>query len=320
MLKEFVYIKWIQKQLKYPSEIFIRSGDDAAGIRIGRNSVLVTTDFIVEGIDFHLKTATPYQIGYKALAVSISDMAAMGGVSEKLYAVATVALRPNLFLRTVSPQDESAGKFAQELFRGMKSVADKFKVSIVGGDVSSVKGPISISTTILGVEARHAVPIQRSGAQIGDAIMVTGELGGSILGKHLNFIPRLNEARILTKMYTINSMIDISDGLLADLNHILEASDKGAVLFESLIPVSSAARKLSQKDKKSPLHHSLFDGEDFELLFTLPMREAERLLRDKPFKTMLSLIGIIQFEKGILLLDKNGRTKKIKPKGYEHIL
>lgn len=305
-MKEFTYINWIQKQLKYPPEVFIPSGDDAAGIRIGKSSILVTTDMIVEGIDFNLNKATPYQIGYKSLAVSISDIAAMGGVSEKLYAVATVALRPVL-----------TDNFGQELFLGMKSVANKFKVSIVGGDVSAIKGPISITTTVFGVGGKKQ-PIRRSGACLNDAILVTGTLGGSILGKHLDFVPRLTEAGILTRSYHIKSMIDISDGLLVDLNHILESSNKGAILFESLIPVSDAARKLSRKGKKPSLRHALSDGEDFELLFTMPMREADRLLKEQPLKIPVSLIGLIHKKTGILLLDNDGNIRKLKPEGYEH--
>jgi thiamine-monophosphate kinase len=307
-MKEFSYINWIQKQLRPPREVFIPSGDDAAGVRIGNKSLLITTDLIVENIDFTLKEANTFQIGYKSIAISISDIAAMGGNCNKLYAVATVALRKNL-----------SGRFAKELFRGMKDAADKFKVSIIGGDVSSVKGPISITSTVFGVSDK-STHIRRSGACVGDAIMVTGSLGGSILGKHLDFTPRLNEARILTRKYSIHSMIDISDGLSADLNHILQSSKKGAILVEHLIPVSDSTKKLSRKDKKSAIEHALYDGEDFELLFTLPMREAKMILTDKPFAAPVSLIGIIQKEQGIILIDKKGHKRKLKPKGYEHVL
>jgi len=305
-MKEFSYINWIQKQLTPPKEVFIPSGDDAAGVRIGNKSLLITTDLIVENIDFTLKEATPFQIGYKSIAISISDIAAMGGNCNKLYVVATVALRKNL-----------VRQFAKELFRGMKHIADKFNVSIIGGDVSSVKGPISITSTVFGISDKSE-HIRRSGACVRDAIMVTGSLGGSILGKHLNFTPRLNEARMLTKKYSIHSMIDISDGLSADLNHILERSKKGAVLLEQLIPVSDSAKKLSKRDKKSALEHALTDGEDFELLFTLPLNHAWRILQDKPFAAPVSLIGIIKKKQGIILINKKGKNIKVNPKGFDH--
>jgi thiamine-monophosphate kinase len=326
-VKEFAYIRWIQKQLKTSPEVNIPSGDDCAGIKIGRNkTALITTDVIVEGIDFRLGAggATAFQVGYKALAVSISDIAAMGGVpglsgrdslssretkrsgADKLYAVATVTLRKEL-----------SGKFAKELFRGMKTIAHKFNIPLIGGDVSSTKGPICISTTVIGIAGTKGT-LKRSGAKENDAIMVTGKLGGSILGKHLNFIPRLAEARTLNTYYRINSMIDLSDGLLADLNHILKPSGEGAILWENNIPISNDAYKLSRKDKKSPLSHALTDGEDFELLFTLPMREAYKITRDTPLKIPVSFIGIICKGKGINLLTGQGQIKKLIPKGYEH--
>lgn len=294
--------------MRYPREVFIRSGDDAAGVRIGKqNAVLLTIDLVVEGIDFSLPEAPAYWIGHKALATGLSDMAAMGSAAKPLYALVSVALRSAL------PE-----RFAHQLFRGMKALADKFKVAIIGGDVSSINGPISIGVTILGVRAIHELPLRRSGARSGDAIMVTGELGGSILGHHLRFLPRLKEASILNQRYQINSMIDISDGLLADLGHILEESKKGAVLFEEQIPVSGAAKKLSKGGVTPPLQHSLSDGEDFELLFTLPVPEAARLMKHKPFRVPVSLIGMIHQGKGIVLLDKQGKTKRLKSQGYEH--
>ncbi|MBI4834332.1 MAG: thiamine-monophosphate kinase [Planctomycetes bacterium] len=307
-MKELAYIKWVQRQLKSSPEITIPSGDDCAGIKIdGNKTALITTDVVVEGIDFRLGTtgATAFKVGYKALAVSISDIAAMGG-ADKLYAVATMALRKEL-----------SNRFAKELFHGMKTLARKFNIPIIGGDISSVKGPISISTTLLGI-AKSKNILKRAGAKENDAIMVTGKLGGSILGKHLGFIPRLDESRILKNNYRINSMIDLSDGLLMDLDHILNPSGKSAILWENNIPISDDARKLSRKDKTPPLHHALTDGEDFELLFTLPINEAYKIAKDNPLKAPVSFIGIICKGKGINLLTEQGKIKKLIPKGYEH--
>ncbi len=309
MMNEFKYINWIQKQIKYPPSVFIKSGDDAAAIRLNKNRfLLVTTDVIVEGIDFLRNKTSGFDIGYKSLAISLSDLAAMGGAADSLYAVATVALRPKM-----------PNRFAQSLFRGMKKAADKFQVTIIGGDVSVVQGPTSISSTIMGI-GQKLKPLTRSGARTGDAIMVTGQLGGSILGKHLRFTPRLKEARHLNRKYRINAMSDISDGCLADLDHILKKSKKSAVLFANRIPISRATWQLSRQTKKLALKHALTDGEDFELLFTCPVKEALKILKDRSLAVPVTLIGIIGTGQGIFLQDVRGKIKKIKPKGYEHKL
>ena len=161
-------------------------------------------------------------------------------------------------------------------------------------------------------------PVTRSGAKVDDAIIVTGVFGGSILRKHFAFKPRLKEGLLLNKKFKINSMIDISDGLAADLNHILEESGVGAVLYEDEVPVSDDAKKLAQKTGLSALHHALHDGEDYELLFTLSGKESRKLLALRSFPVRLSKIGHIKKSKGISMQGSNGKLKKIKPVGYKH--
>ena len=155
-------------------------------------------------------------------------------------------------------------------------------------------------------------------SKVDDAIMVTGALGGSILKKHFAFKPRLKEGQLLNKKFNINSMIDISDGLVADLNHILEESGVGAVLYEDEVPVSADAKKLVRKTGFSALHHALHDGEDYELLFTLSGKESKKLLASSSFPVRLSKIGHIKRSNGISMQGSNGKLKKIKPVGYEH--
>jgi thiamine-monophosphate kinase len=162
------------------------------------------------------------------------------------------------------------------------------------------------------------LPMTRSGARPGDAIMVTGTLGGSILGKHLSFTPRMKEALYLNKNYRLHSMIDISDGLSLDLGHIMEESNVGAILYEEAIPISEDARRLSRKTGLSPLHHALTDGEDYELLFTLEAREADRLLKKSILDVHITLIGHIRKEKGLFLQSTDGTIRRIRPEGYEH--
>ncbi|MFH0888314.1 MAG: thiamine-phosphate kinase [Planctomycetota bacterium] len=306
---EFGYIKWIRKHLRYKADVLIGSGDDCAAIKLPDNNLLyATTDTIVEDVDFNLRSATPEQIGYKSVAVSLSDLAAMGVGYSKIYALVTASL----------PKRFSESLFTHPLFQGMNRICKQFGVRIIGGDISSTKGPVTITSTLLGI-GNKLKPITRSGASVGDAILVTGKLGGSILGKHLYFTPRLNEARLFNQRYKINAMIDISDGLSADLNHILEASEVGAMIDESSIPISPDAVKLSKKSRKSVLQHALTDGEDFELLFTASMEEAIKIIHDNTLKKIpINIIGLIRKEKGIFLCNRNGKLVKIKPEGFRH--
>lgn len=331
---EFGYIKWLQKHLKYSPDVLVGSGDDAAVIQLsGRQRSLsslmyITTDTIVEDIDFHLKSAKPEQIGYKSVAISISDLAAMGGGFSHIYALMSFSAPKRLF----------KSEFTRPLFGGIARICKKFNVQLIGGDISATSGPLTITSTLFGVGSKVGAychtPILRSGAQAGDAILVTGRLGGSIMGKHLNFTPRLKEATLLTKKYQINSMIDISDGLLADLNHILESSKVGALIDEKSIPISPDAYHIKShipenrsssrleghpKSQIRALHHSLSDGEDFELLFTAPMPDAVRIIRDKELKkTRVSIIGLIHLQKGIFLCNARGKISRVKPEGYSH--
>jgi thiamine-monophosphate kinase len=312
---EFGYIKWIQKRLKYKPEVIIGSGDDTAVIKIKsfgskqNNSLLyATTDTIVEGIDFHISSATPEQIGYKSVAVSLSDLAAMGGGFSKIYALISASLPKNL----------AKPHFTHPLFQGINYVSKRFNVQIIGGDISSTRGPITITSTLFGID-KGLKPIRRNGACEGDALLVTGKLGGSILNKHLSFTPRLREAELLNRHYKINSMIDISDGLLADLDHILEASNVGALLDTLSIPISPEAYKLAKQNKIKSLNHAFSDGEDFELLFTTPIKEAVQIIHDKRLaKTPISIIGLIRKQKGIFLCNSMRKTSRIAPQGFKH--
>ena len=298
---EFGYINWLQKYLKYNNDVLIGSGDDCAVIKLLDNNLLyATTDTIVQGVDF--EQATPEQIGYKSIAISLSDLAAMGGGFTKMYALISASL----------PKARARPSFTHPLFKGMYSICKRFGVQIIGGDISSTKGPITITSTLLGIG--KSKPVTRLGSCMDDAILVTGSLGGSILGRHLYFTPRLRESALLNSHYKINSMIDISDGLLQDLNHILEKSKLGAILDEVSIPISQDAYRM----KSNPLKHAMTDGEDFELLFTAPLKEAVKIIHDRTLKTPVSIIGMITKQKGIQLLNRQGKIIKVKPEGYSH--
>jgi len=297
---EFALINWIRRQSKSsPVKILKGTGDDAAVFSTRDcDRAIITTDMIQEDVHFRLDKASPFRIGFKAMAVNISDCAAMG--IPPVCAVACVSLRNNLPMR-----------FARDLYRGMKKAADAFGIEIVGGDIVSGKS-VCAAVTLVGFDD-SLKPVYRSGAKPGDEIFVTGSLGGSMYGKHLTFIPRLEEAMQLNREFKLGAMIDISDGLSIDLKHICDESGCGALIYESAIPISAACKRRSP----DPLASALNEGEDFELLFTLNKRQAARLQRRKPFRTRLTRIGEITKE-GYGIVTKSGKIRPIEPKGYEH--
>jgi thiamine-monophosphate kinase len=284
-------------------------GDDCAVLDLGvpDKLVLFKTDAIVEGIHFK-SDAPPEKIGHKALARCLSDIAAMAGTPTA--AVVTIAL-PKKF----------DANFIEAIYSGMSALAQKYDVAIVGGETTTNPERILISVALLGQLPRGKA-VLRSGAQVGDAIFVTGELGGSLAGRHLDFEPRLVEARWLVENFPIHAMIDLSDGLAGDLRHILKASRMGAELLTTSIPVSRAAKLKSRAESsaKTPLLAALTDGEDFELLFTVASKDAVPVLDlwKKEFSRLrLTCIGKITATEGITLRDKTG-ARRFTGHGYEH--
>lgn len=297
-LGEFGLIEKVSKGIRVDNSVVKGIGDDAAVIRWERNRYLLfATDMIIEGVHFDLRHSAPFDIGWKALGINISDIAAMGG--RPRYVALSLGLPNDLDLR-----------FIDGIYAGLKSLAKKFNVNIVGGDTNS-SGRIIIDVAILG-EVRKDELVLRSGAKIGDIIVVTGRLGGSMKGRHLKFMPRVKESSFLVKNFKINSMIDISDGLSSDLAHICRQSLVGAKIYESLIPVS--------KDSP-PIKNALHDGEDFELLFTVSKNIFKNLMKKfkKNLKTPITAIGEVTRENaGIKIVDRYGKTKPLKERGFSH--
>lgn len=282
------------------SSVLLGIGDDAAILRPPKaRQLLFTTDMLIEGRHFHLKDAAPFEIGRKAMAVNLSDIAAMGG--RPTHAVAAVGLPSKL---TVS--------FVKELYRGMEETARNFGAALVGGDTNQ-SDLLVLSIALLGEAIGPRGAVRRSGAKPGNAIFVTGRLGGSYASKkHLNFIPRLKEAEHLVKKYKPTAMMDLSDGLSADLAKLAAASRVGAVLAEDALP--SAVKKNSTKA-------ALSDGEDFELLFTLSAKDAARLTAEKHPKGLapFSRIGtIVDRRLGLRLKTTGGYFKKLSSTGFDH--
>lgn len=292
-LGEFGLIERFKKAIKTDSSVIKASGDDCAVLAFDKNNYqLFTCDMLVDRVDF-TKKDDPYLVGRKALAVSISDIAACAGLPR--YCLVSVGL----------PKKTNVG-FADSFFKGMLDLAREYKINIVGGDLSS-STRLTVDVSMLGIVEKKYL-VLRSGAKIGDIIFVTGSFGGSIFGKHLKFIPRIKEARFLVRNFKVNSMIDISDGLAQDLWHILKESGVGAAIFETLIPISKQSKSLED---------ALYSGEDFELLFTMPRDEARRLLKKNPLH-FKSIGEVVDKKYGLRLVNKKGKQISIKPKGFCH--
>jgi thiamine-monophosphate kinase len=301
---EFAYIAWLRGRTPADPRVPIGPGDDAAAVRFEEaGDCLLTTDMLLEGSCFRLAQAGGRLVGRKAMAVNLSDIAAMAG-------------RPVAAVVSVGLPRQGGRALGEELFWGLREMADAFGTALVGGDTNSWDGPLVISVTLLG-QATAKGPVRRSGARPGDWLLVTGPLGGSILGKHLTFTPRVREALQLHEHTPLHAMIDISDGLAADVNHLCQESRCGAVLRADAIPISLAARQLT--DGVSPLDHALGDGEDFELVFAVPAEEGERLMKTQPVPE-ITLAHIGEFVDQGLWLEVNGNRQPLEPRGYVHAL
>ncbi len=296
-MREKEYIDWLRDVL---SSKYV--GDDAAVIDIEGVELVFTTDLLVEGTHFRADTE-PRMVGRKAAAVSLSDIAAMG--ASPVCAVLSICFRRGC-----------GESFARELLLGAVDVAGEFGLEIVGGDTTSSEGGLSVSCAAIGRSPMGGA-MRRGGARRGDAILVTGALGGSLLGRHLEFVPRVREAAKILSVIRPNAMIDISDGLACDLGHILEESGIGAVIVEEDIPVSDDARKLSKDDGRSALEHALHDGEDYELLMTVPANQMEKIL-GLGLGCGVTSIGRITAGTDLKLRDRSGAERAIETTGYEH--
>ena len=298
MAGEFDFINWVRWQQKPTALVPLPVGDDLAGVAWPAGELLlVGVDQVLDGVHFDSAIHSPRDIGRKVMNRNLSDCAAMACLP--VAAVTTAALPIGCGL-----------DYAKELYLGMHAAAEVFGCVIVGGDTGSWPGKLVLTVTIMGHEGGVG-PVQRSGAKPGDGIYVTGLLGGSILGRHMTFTPRVDAGR-LAAARGATAMIDLSDGLSRDLPHICSHSGVGAVIDATRVPIHSDAIELSRRDGHTPLLHALHDGEDYELLFTAPGDASG-------FADIAVRIGEIVQDAGVWL-DLDGGRMPLVNKAWEHQL
>jgi thiamine-monophosphate kinase len=351
IMNEFDFIERLRQQSnsrKHSPRLIKGIGDDGAVIRqSSRRDLIVTSDLLIEGIDFHAHATPPRLLGHKALAVSLSDIAAMGA-------------RPCWsFLSLGLPRERWETNFKDEFMEGYLALADHFGVTLSGGDVSESTTGIVIDSIILG-EVDSGAAITRSGARVGDQVYVTGSLGGaaaglkliengalvrsptvsegaaaqqpatdispaqsddeaiqSLLLRQLRPQPRVGWGIILGEQHLATSMIDISDGLSSDLDHLCQESNVGALIEAAAIPLDQDVKQLCGRRALDPLALALHGGEEFELLFTVAQGDVSRLPK-KVDGIQISRIGeIATMSRSVRLLER-GREWDLPPKGFQH--
>jgi thiamine-monophosphate kinase len=327
MRGEFDLIKKIRdRAFREAASLTKGIGDDCAIIsqKAGLDT-LISSDLLVEDVHFRLAQTPPRSLGHKTLAVSLSDIAAMGG-------------RPRFCTLSLAIPAGIDDKFLTEFFDGFFALADKHSVTLVGGDTSSSE-KLVFDLNILG-ECRSGKAIRRDSARAGDLIFVTGHLGASAVGfkllergytrvndspneietlmnqavqSHLMPTPRIEIGQNLLELGIASSMIDLSDGLSSDLNHICEESCVGAIVFADQIPVSPSI----DVTKQDRMQMALNGGEDYELLFTANTQSSE-MISEIASDVPITCIGEITEDARVLLMHSPGNSEPLLPRGYEH--
>ena len=299
-------------------------GDDAAVVSLDRTAcLLVTTDILKEGIHFKKEFSSPFVLGKKCLSVNLSDIAAMGGAP--LYYFVSLAIPPNTHY-----------SFIRDLYRGMNAQARRFGAHLLGGDTTASQDSLVLSITLLGKAAKRTV-LYRHGARPGDLIFVTGTLGDAALGlmlleqglgsphdrlvkRHIDPQPRIEAGQALACSRAVSAMMDISDGLLGDMQHIMKQSSVGARIFLDRLPLSAAYRRQCPQLSRDFYAPALCGGEDYELLFTAPPRNEQRLrlLAEKLGLPMTCIGETTDKRLGLSVLDAHGKKIRLRQTGFRH--
>lgn len=320
-LGEFGLIERIRRALPVGRGVRIGIGDDAAWVDNPAGSSLVTADLLIEGVHFDLKWISLFDLGFKSLAVNLSDISAMGGVPA--YAIISLGIPARLDSRKID-----------DFYRGVRELAQPNRVAVVGGDIS-VAQTLIISVCVIGRAPRR--PIRRDGAAAGDDIYVTGTLGDSALGlkllqrgrglgkkqavaklvaRHRRPTPRVAAGALIAKENLATAMIDVSDGLLQDLGHICRASGTGAVILHEQLPLSAAYRARAGKDG---IRHALSGGEDYELLFCARRRNRARIEKlSRKIHLPISRIGACVAGRVVTIVGSSGKNILLEALGHDH--
>ncbi len=317
---ELEFVEWLRDRCGQHAAVKLGVGDDMAVVGLPTGRVLISCDMLLDGVHFDMRKHTPRQIGRKAIACGLSDCAAM-------------AVRPVAATVSVSLPVDLALSAAKELYCGVLALADEYDVAIAGGDTTRWGSPLAIDVAIVATPYAGIEPVTRSGARPGDTLFVTGRLGGSLLGRHMIFTPRVREARALAEQLgdRLHAMLDISDGLALDLWRMCRASNVGATLSEPLLEsvISDDARQAEADDDKTALDHALSDGEDFELLLAVTRERAKPTLASggasesdadsRAWHPVVPLYPVGQVTDGVLTIRRaDGRVEPLEPRGYVH--
>jgi thiamine-monophosphate kinase len=312
---ELEFIRWLRDNIPDDPRAKLGLRDDAAVLSLaGRSDIVVTTDLTTDGVDFRLAADDPRRIGRQALGANLSDLAAMA--ATPVAAFISLALPRNGAGR-LSPLE-----LAIQLYEGLLPLAREFDVAIAGGDTNTFDGPLVISIAAVGQSSPRG-PLKRSGGQPGDWLMVTGSLGGSILGHMFDFTPRVREAVLLDQRYGLAAGIDISDGIALDASRLAAESGCGAALRLDRVPISPAARELAERDgaadvDAAALQHALGDGQDFELLLAIKPDTAKLILKQRPIECPITYVGELISTPGLWQQSASGERVPLEPTGWRH--
>lgn len=299
---EHAFIAWLKRRAGQSSKVTLGIGDDAAVLPSDPSDWVVTTDSLCEGSHFRVAECGPRAVGRKLAAVNLSDLASM-------------AATPHSFFLSLCLPRSHAASYATEIAEGVLAWADRFDVALAGGDTNVWDGPLVVHLTALGLAPEGGCWTRR-GARAGDVIVVSGHLGGSLAGKHLDFTPRVDLARALRARLPVHAATDISDGFGVDLLSITSASGLGAEVELDRIPISEAARAAAGQSGRSALDHALGDGEDFELLMAIP-QSALGQLPSEIDGVPLTPVGRFVSRTG-LWRREGGKVHQLPASGYVH--
>ncbi|MGB0595416.1 MAG: thiamine-phosphate kinase [Rubripirellula sp.] len=305
---EQAFLAYLRGRCRHLPQVAVGIGDDAAVINPSDGQLVACTDQIIDGTDFdsrrfELDGHRWADVGFKSIAINLSDMAAMGG-------------KPRSVLVTIALPNQNPSRIAGDVYEGILEAAAEYDLAIAGGDISVYDGPLSISVTLLGSVPSGKAWL-RSGAQEGDAIFVSGAVGGSLRGRHLRPQPRIELAKRIRELeICVHAAIDISDGLSLDLDRLCASSGVGAELDAEAIPIHADAIERAQETGCTPWEHAWRDGEDFELIVTMNQEDAKQISKID-LGVPLTCIGEIVGRTGMWKRNL-GKLERLMPQGYVH--